>query len=289
MRSFRLILPVNSRQCCFSSNAQDADEAPQDPELIPIKTALKANSTTTSTNIRALLDAEDNSLAVCSVTLEVVESAIFEAGGTIELSEAGITASHNPVTEMLASHCTVRDSETEVKMEFCLPEEEIGNQHFAIIFERRTSHFFLSDLGTGTGTFVKIIEPMLLKSRFIISFGDSHMAINVQPASQRQVLDRPMLRIMFVEGPKLDQSYSFEPSEADVKIGRMTDCQVRFTETSLSRYQSVVRFEEQLGWVILDGDGSKPSTNGTWLFIEEPIKIKHGVVFKAGSTLFLIK
>jgi hypothetical protein len=289
MHSFRLILPVNPRQCCFSSAAYDFDEAPRDvPELVPIMTAFATNSRTSSANIRALLDADDSSLVVCSVTLEVLESVIFEAGGTIELSGAGITASHSPVTEMLASCCTVRDSKTELWMEFCLPEEEIGTQFFAIIFKKLTNHFSLADLGKGTGTFMKIIEPMLLKSRLIISFGDSHMAVNVQTGSRRQVLDRPTLRILFIDGPKRDQSFSFEPSEAEVKIGRMIDCQVRFDETSLSRYQTVIRYEEQQGWVILDGDGRQPSTNGTWLFLEEPIRIKSGVVFKGGSTLFQI-
>ena len=42
-------------------------------------------------------------------------------------------------------------------------------------------------------------------------------------------------------------------------------------------------------WRISDGDGSKGSTNGTWLFIENPIRISDGVKFKAGQLSFRAK
>lgn len=174
-------------------------------------------------------------------------------------------------------------------MEFRLPEEDVGEQHFAIIFNKKTCRFSLSDLGQGTGTFVKITEPILLKTRNIISFGDSHMAVNVRPSDERQATPLTCLRVMFVDGPKLNQVYSFQPSEHEVRIGRMADCQIHFEETSLSRYQTLIRYVENKGWMLQDGDRHKPSTNGTWLFVEEPIKIKSGLIFKAGTSLFKIK
>ena len=41
--------------------------------------------------------------------------------------------------------------------------------------------------------------------------------------------------------------------------------------------------------MLRDGDGKKPSTNGTWLFVDELFKIYDGMVFKAGQTLFRVK
>jgi hypothetical protein len=224
-----------------------------------------------------------------AITLEVIESSIFDAGETVQLTSSGIAPSHSAAAQALASHCTATETETGVTMEFRLPEEDVGEQHFAIIYEKAGSHFTLTDLGKGTGTFVKIIEPLRLKARYIVSFGDSHMAINVRAAEERQVLNRPTLKMLFVDGPKLDQAFTFEPEEREIKIGRMIDCQIRFSETSLSRYQSVIKFVEGRGWMLSDGDGNKSSTNGTWLFVEERIKIRTGLVFKAGSTLFKIK
>jgi len=42
-------------------------------------------------------------------------------------------------------------------------------------------------------------------------------------------------------------------------------------------------------WTISDGDGNKPSTNGIWLFVEDPTKIHDGAVFKAGQLSFKVK
>ena len=37
--------------------------------------------------------------------------------------------------------------------------------------------YYLRDLGDGSGTFVRIDTPLLLKHGYIISFGDSHMLV----------------------------------------------------------------------------------------------------------------
>jgi hypothetical protein len=42
-------------------------------------------------------------------------------------------------------------------------------------------------------------------------------------------------------------------------------------------------------WMIMDGDGKKLSTNGTWLFVEQFFEIYDGLAFKAGESLFKAK
>jgi pSer/pThr/pTyr-binding forkhead associated (FHA) protein len=64
----------------------------------------------------------------------------------------------------------------------------------------------------------------------------------------------------------------------------MSDCQIRFEDTSLSRYHCQFFFDKQ--WKISDGDGEKASTNGTWLFADNFFEIFDGMNFKVGETLF---
>ena len=64
----------------------------------------------------------------------------------------------------------------------------------------------------------------------------------------------------------------------------MTDCQIRFEDTSLSRYHCALHYEKS--WMIHDGEQEKPSTNGTWLFAEQFFEIFDGMTFKVGETLF---
>ena len=49
-----------------------------------------------------------------------------------------------------------------------------------------------------------------------------------------------------------------------------------------------IAFEEP-NWVIYDGDGTKPSTNGTWLFVDNFHEITDGMTFKAAQTMFKVR
>lgn len=66
----------------------------------------------------------------------------------------------------------------------------------------------------------------------------------------------------------------------------MADCSIRFDDSSLSRYHCLISYESS--WLIKDGDGSKPSTNGTWLYCEDFAELYSGLVFKAAETLFKV-
>ena len=61
--------------------------------------------------------------------------------------------------------------------------------------------------------------------------------------------------------------------QAPLQIGRTDKCKVRFNDTSLSRHQCVIDYIDDK-WLIRDGDGAKASTNGTWLFAEEELKLE---------------
>lgn len=116
--------------------------------------------------------------------------------------------------------------------------------------------------------------PLALKDSYIISFGESHMAVSILPNN---------ISFKFLDGPKIDQDYTFSVSQSPIKIGRSAECEIKFDDNSLSRYQCTIEYTQE--WVLRDGF-SKPSTNGTWLFVEEPFPLSNGTLFKAGQTLF---
>lgn len=68
----------------------------------------------------------------------------------------------------------------------------------------------------------------------------------------------------------------------------MVGATIRLDDSSLSRCQCSLVHSENLGWSVQDGDGSKGSTNGTWLYAEFPCDLKDGTIFKAGETLFKV-
>jgi hypothetical protein len=83
---------------------------------------------------------------------------------------------------------------------------EIGKRHFLIKYNMDTTAYYLRDLGDGNGTFVRLDNPLILKTGYIISFGDSHMFIQIM---EDMSANQSKIDIKFLDGPKTDQSFSF--------------------------------------------------------------------------------
>lgn len=79
--------------------------------------------------------------------------------------------------------------------------------------------------------------------------------------------------------------FGFKDSYGIIRIGRMSDSDIKFEDNGLSRCQCVI--ENVSGcWILKDGTGEKMSTNGTWLFVDELFKVYDGMIFKAGNIMF---
>ena len=55
----------------------------------------------------------------------------------------------------------------------------------------------------------------------------------------------------------------------------------------MSRHQCKIDFINDK-WMVRDGDGENPSTNGTWLFAEEELKLETETLIKAGQSIFKV-
>ena len=50
-----------------------------------------------------------------------------------------------------------------------------------IKYNLKDKSYYIRDLGKGSGTFVRLDVPLVLKNGFIISFGTSHLTVNFFP------------------------------------------------------------------------------------------------------------
>jgi predicted component of type VI protein secretion system len=77
----------------------------------------------------------------------------------------------------------------------------------------------------------------------------------------------------------------FTRADSPIVIGRNEKAKVHVNDSSFSRVQCRILFEDS-EWCLLDGDKNKKSTNGTWLYAEDPFPIHDEMEIKAGSLLF---
>ena len=81
--------------------------------------------------------------------------------------------------------------------------------------------------------------------------------------------------------------------DREILIGRTPECDIKVNDKLLSKIQSHVKvhFDAKGGfkWVLHDGIKGRPSTNGTWLYINDDLKVYEGMIFKANQTIFSVK
>ena len=219
------------------------------------------------------------------LVLRIIESTALPAGTLLKINASGLENSKRAKLDYKTFIGSQLSDKNEIINDFVIDEEAqgMGKQHLMIKFNLSSNRYTISDLGDGTGTFVKITNGLLLKDGYIISFGNSHMKISAN--SPGSVCD-DKLGIKFLEGPKTGEEFFFSPNDDLVLIGRMTDCRIKFEDSNMSRYQCNVLFHQGKGWELRDGANGKTSTNGTWIYVEEEFEIVDKMMFKAGKTLF---
>ena len=76
--------------------------------------------------------------------------------------------------------------------------------------------------------------------------------------------------------------------DSPITLGRSDDSKIKLKFNQLSRKQCRIDYINT-NWILSDGDGTKRSTNGIWIKVEEPFEIKEKTLFKAGQIIFVSK
>jgi hypothetical protein len=279
-------------RCCCDHNSANEEEKKRD-----LPTMSKANAPSQSSKVPKLPSVEDisviaapspvkgkDSMAYPKLVLEVLESSNVALGTLLRINAAGLEGSKRSKADGKTFFGSQMMENGEVVNDVVIDEESqgMGRRHFMISFQASGCKYYISDLGDGTGTFIKVTTELVLKEGYIISFGSSHMKVI---SIGNGPLDKK-IAVKFLEGPKVNEDFCFQPSDDTVLIGRMADCRIQFDDSNLSRYQCNIAYDHSKGWVLRDGITQKKSTNGTWLYVEDEFEMYDELVFKAGKTLF---
>ena len=148
----------------------------------------------------------------------------------------------------------------------------------------------------------------VLKDNMLINVGEAYIVVNLLPeGAEEQGRPYETLKLKMFGGPGNGEIFEFnlqeiKDKEKDILIGRTPDCDVRINDKLLSKIQSHIKIQYMynkndqqsnnqgmLQWTLFDGYKGKPSTNGTWLYINEDCQLTDEVVFKANQTIFSCK
>ena len=94
------------------------------------------------------------------------------------------------------------------------------------------------------------------------------------------------LEVLFGEEKRRKITFDSRKNQI-IRIGRIRneETDFAFEDGDVSRKQCQIIFDDN-NWYIVDGNGEKPSSNGTWYFPEKYFNISDGLIIRIGTTIF---
>lgn len=155
--------------------------------------------------------------------------------------------------------------------------EQHRGQHFCIYYDVTQDCYMLKDMFLGFGTFFKVRNQLYVKNDLLVFIGEHYLLFNLLSQSE--------IKVKIFGKNQGEFRFSAEDfKETLVKIGRCENCEVVIQDYLASKVHCFLRFVEK--WELVDGDGEKISTNGVWVYINEPLEIGDGMYYKANHTIF---
>ena len=181
---------------------------------------------------------------------------------------------------------------------FPIEEKEENNglyefPNFAIYYNILDGNYYIKDFNTGVGALMKI-KKFTMDKNTLINIGSNYLVIYINNNiitlkifNNNTILDNKDNKENLGQNCVMKE-FQIENKDTIITIGRSQKCDVIIEDMMLSKIQCFIEYNEKDDCFYLnDGDGEKESTNGTWVFILNPIKITNNFLFKAEHTLFV--
>jgi pSer/pThr/pTyr-binding forkhead associated (FHA) protein len=179
-----------------------------------------------------------------------------------------------------------------VKLDYLLmPKDNEYNEkfigiHFVIKYDENNYKYYIKDLGSGYGTFIKLVSPLRIINNLLINIGDTFIVFSLNEENEN-------ISLKLFTGDEQTETYEFTPDKKIITIGRDKMSDIYIEDKLLSRKQCYIYYKndendkQKNKWFIKDGDISgKKSTNDTWMYSIKDTLIYDQMIFKTNHNLF---
>ena len=179
-----------------------------------------------------------------------------------------------------------------VKLDYLLmPKDNEYNEkfigiHFVIKYDENNYKYYIKDLGSGYGTFIKLVSPLRIINNLLINIGDTFIVFSLNEENEN-------ISLKLFTGDEQTETYEFTPDKKIITIGRDKMSDIYIEDKLLSRKQCYIYYKndendkQKNKWFIKDGDiKGKKSTNDTWMYSFKDTLIYDQMIFKTNHNLF---
>ena len=186
-----------------------------------------------------------------------------------------------------------------------LYEDTFNGKHFMIQFNPDDLNYYIKDLGRGFGTFIKIQEWTELKNNLLLNIGENYIVFSTEIENEEKLqniinninnddINNEACLYLKIFSMKEQKIFTIKSENCPVTIGRNSDNNIVIDDDMLSRNHCTIDFYNGK-WYIQDGyaknglqeEEIKKSTNGSWIYAFDEIKIKDKMIFKANRNIFI--
>ena len=193
------------------------------------------------------------------------------------------------------------ESEDFLLNDFAFPIEEKENNNglyefptFAIYFNTKDKYYYIKDFNTGVGALMKI-KKYKMDENTLINIGSNYLVVNLEKNKiiikifNHSILENNNKKEKNGQNCDLKEFTIENNKDTLINIGRAENCDITIEDVMLSKVHTSIEYKaKDKSFYLYDGDTKKESTNGTWVFILNPIKITDNFIFKAEHTLFMV-
>ena len=181
-------------------------------------------------------------------------------------------------------------------------DDSINNlgRHFVIEYHIETKKYIIKDLGIGYGTFVRINSIHTLKDNQLINIGQIFILVYITEKGENFITNTindsnnnnsisskgNQLKLKIYGVNNNGDTFYFMPQKRNITIGRYELADIQLNDKLLSQIHCMINYTENDGWKLIDGQQNKPSTNGTWIYINAQYEIYDKMIFKTNQTIF---
>eukprot|EP00831_Metopus_contortus_P049064 TRINITY_DN4029_c0_g2_i1.p1 TRINITY_DN4029_c0_g2~~TRINITY_DN4029_c0_g2_i1.p1 ORF type:complete len:427 (+),score=27.67 TRINITY_DN4029_c0_g2_i1:39-1283(+) len=226
-------------------------------------------------------------IVVSRLVLEVIEANTVEHGYKYIIEPKSMVAGSEPVIQE-KNYFGGPSTQTESfgkPLDFIFPQEEnFSPLQFCVQFSAVQNCFSLKDLNSPS-TFVNLGKCFVLWPSTLISLGNPNIQAKILVHNSDTPEAFSELNLTIFRDNIQIHSYKFTQRDSPIWIGRTEHCKVRIKSEGLSRVQAKIEFRHGV-WLLMDGDGLKHSTNGTWVCPDQYFPLSTHSIFRSGGVIF---
>ena len=178
---------------------------------------------------------------------------------------------------------------------------------FAVNYERNEQKYYLRSIDNDNNRiiYVKLSHtlPHTIKKKQYLSMRQVVFSVSLEDANDKRskslkivICCEPIFKNNQISHTSTYDSnnnnkkmYIFNSEDSPITIGRQ-NCTVNLDFSFLSKRNCTIVYNaEKKAWEIYDGNGGRPSTNGTWLTVKSKFEINNDTDFKIGNNIMRIK